>query len=59
MYSSLGLLDFMRRFTVQELSQAGFETLAPTLVNLANAEGLDAHARAVTVRLEKLKGASQ
>lgn len=59
MYSSLGLLDFMRRFTIQELSQAGFETLAPTLVNLANAEGLDAHARAVTVRLEKLKGASQ
>ena len=59
MYSSLGLLDFMRRFTVQELSQSGFEALAPTLVNLADAEGLDAHARAVTVRLEKLKGAPQ
>jgi histidinol dehydrogenase len=59
MYSSLGLLDFMRRFTVQELTQSGFQTLAPTLVNLANAEGLDAHARAVTVRMEKLEGEAE
>lgn len=51
-YSSLGLLDFMRRYTVQTLTQAGLETLAPTLIALADAEGLDAHRLAVTVRLE-------
>lgn len=51
-YSSLGLLDFMRRFTVQTLSRQGLEALAPTLIALADAEGLDAHRLAVTVRLE-------
>lgn len=51
-YSSLGLLDFMRRYTVQTLSKTGLESLAPTLIALADAEGLDAHRLAVTVRLE-------
>ncbi|EKE69109.1 histidinol dehydrogenase [Gallaecimonas xiamenensis] len=51
-YSSLGLLDFMRRFTVQTLSRQGLADLAPTLIALADAEGLDAHRLAVTVRLE-------
>ncbi|WP_100656768.1 histidinol dehydrogenase [Alteromonas flava] len=52
MYSSLGLLDFMRRYTVQELSPAGFKALAPTLLALSNAEGLDAHGNAVAIRLD-------
>lgn len=51
-YSSLGLLDFMRRYTVQTLSRDGLNTLAPTLCTLADAEGLDAHKLAVTIRLE-------
>jgi histidinol dehydrogenase len=59
MYSSLGLLDFMRRFTVQELSQAGFAALAPTLTNLSLAEGLDAHTQAVTIRMAELENASK
>lgn len=54
-YSSLGLLDFYRRFTVQELSESGFKTLAPTIMTLAKAEGLDAHARAVSIRLGDTK----
>lgn len=54
-YSSLGLLDFYRRFTVQELSKSGFHALAPTIMELASAEGLDAHRNAVAIRLEKQK----
>ncbi|WP_165311701.1 histidinol dehydrogenase [Vibrio ziniensis] len=53
-YSSLGLADFSKRMTVQELSADGLKTLAPTVVKMAEAEGLDAHKRAVTIRIEKL-----
>lgn len=54
-YSSLGLLDFMRRYTIQELSEDGMRNLGPVIVKLANAEGLDAHRKAVSFRLEKLQ----
>ncbi|WP_045420260.1 histidinol dehydrogenase [Vibrio jasicida] len=53
-YSSLGLADFSKRMTVQELSADGLKNLAPTVVTMAEAEGLDAHKRAVTIRTEKL-----
>ncbi|EGS6498983.1 histidinol dehydrogenase [Vibrio parahaemolyticus] len=53
-YSSLGLADFSKRMTVQELSAEGLQNLAPTVVTMAGAEGLDAHKRAVTIRVEKL-----
>ncbi|WP_038174505.1 histidinol dehydrogenase [Vibrio pacinii] len=53
-YSSLGLADFSKRMTVQELTQQGLKNLAPTVVTMAEAEGLDAHKRAVTIRIEKL-----
>jgi len=51
-YSSLGLLDFYRRYTVQEVSYAGLATLSEAITTLANVEGLDAHAKAVTIRME-------
>ena len=50
-YSSLSLADFSRRFTVQELSYEGLAGLERSIVPLAMAEGLDAHANAVTIRL--------
>jgi histidinol dehydrogenase len=53
-YSSLGLLDFMRRFTVQTLSKQGLQDLGPAIMHLADAEGLDAHKNAVAIRLAKL-----
>ncbi len=53
-YSSLGLADFSKRMTVQELTADGLKGLAPTVVTMAEAEGLDAHKRAVTIRVEKL-----
>ena len=54
-YSSLGLADFSKRMTVQELSADGLLLIAPTVVTMAEAEGLDAHKRAVTLRVEKLQ----
>ncbi|RWX55242.1 histidinol dehydrogenase [Photobacterium chitinilyticum] len=54
-YSSLGLADFTKRMTVQELSADGLQQLAPTVVTIAEAEGLDAHKRAVTIRMDKLQ----
>ncbi|MDG2940054.1 histidinol dehydrogenase [Bisgaard Taxon 10/6] len=53
--SSLGLADFSKRMTVQELSPQGFKDLAKTVQVMAAAERLDAHKQAVSVRLEKLK----
>ncbi|WJT05833.1 histidinol dehydrogenase [Vibrio harveyi] len=53
-YSSLGLADFSKRMTIQELSADDVKNLAPTVVTMAEAEGLDAHKRAVTIRVEKL-----
>ncbi|WP_448214057.1 histidinol dehydrogenase [Colwellia sp. MEBiC06753] len=49
--SSLSLADFSRRFTLQKISREGLANLAPAIIELTNAEGLDAHQRAVTIRL--------
>lgn len=49
--SSLGLADYQKRMTVQELSPAGFAALAPAVAALAAAEQLDAHKNAITIRL--------
>ncbi len=53
-YSGLGVLDFVKRITVQELTAAGLQELGPTARTLARLESLDAHANAVTVRLDVL-----
>ena len=53
--SSLGLADFQKRMTVQELSKVGFSALASTIETLAAAERLTAHKNAVTLRVNALK----
>jgi histidinol dehydrogenase len=55
-YSGLSLTDFQKRMTVQELTADGIRNLGPVAETLALLEGLDAHARAVTIRLEALGG---
>jgi len=52
-FGGLSLMSFLRSMTVQTLSQEGLAGLAPTLVQMAMAEGLEAHAQAVRVRMEK------
>lgn len=50
--SGLSVRDFLKVITVQELTRAGLRSLGPTAATLARLEGLDAHALAVTRRLE-------
>jgi len=47
----LSAADFVRVMSVQRVTRAGLETLAPTIVPLARAEGLVAHAESIEVRL--------
>jgi histidinol dehydrogenase len=56
-YSGLGVDDFMRSMTVQELTPAGLATVGPIAETLADLEGLDAHSRAVRQRLDFLADA--
>jgi histidinol dehydrogenase len=50
--SSLSLADFSRRFTVQEITKQGLTNISECIIELTDAEGLDGHKRAVTIRLE-------
>lgn len=57
--SSLGLADYQRRYTVQELTADGIRGLGPIVQRIAQAEGLDAHKHAVTLRLNALAAEPQ
>ncbi|WP_348674084.1 histidinol dehydrogenase [Duncaniella dubosii] len=52
-YSGVNIDSFMRKITYQELTRDGLGLLAPTIVAMAEAEGLDAHALAVKVRVNE------
>lgn len=58
-YSGLALEDFQKRITVQELSPSGLRGLGDTARILAQLEGLDGHAAAVSVRLAALEEMSR
>jgi histidinol dehydrogenase len=47
----LSVTDFVKVISVQQLSPSRLAQLAPTITTLARAEGLEAHARSVEVRL--------
>lgn len=50
-WSGLSVSSFSKSLTVQTASRAGLAAIGPCAVTLAQAEGLDAHARAVQLRL--------
>jgi histidinol dehydrogenase len=47
----LSAADFVRVMSVQRITRAGLAHLAPTIVALARAEGLEMHARSIEIRL--------
>ena len=51
--SGVNIDSFMRKMTIQELSKEGIKALAPTIITMAEAEGLQAHANAVKVRINR------
>jgi histidinol dehydrogenase len=52
----LSAADFMRVMSIQRLTRAGLARLAPTIVPLARAEGLTAHAESIAIRLPSTIG---
>lgn len=50
-YSGVNIDSFMKKITYQELTRDGLRSLSDVIVTMADAEGLDAHALAVKVRL--------
>jgi histidinol dehydrogenase len=49
--SGLNVLDFMKRTSILKLGPEGLRALGPAAIALGRAEGLDAHARSVAIRL--------
>jgi len=52
-FGGVGVDNFVRRVYVQELDEGGLRAIGPDAALLARAEGLEAHARAVDVRLAR------
>lgn len=54
-YSGVNIDSFMRKITFQRLTPEGIASLAPTVIAMAEAESLDAHALAARVRTSDYK----
>lgn len=52
-HSGVNLDSYFRKMTLQEISRDGLRRLAPTIVAMAEAEGLQAHAAAASIRTER------
>lgn len=55
MYSGLSVDSFQKQISFQKLTPQGLQFIGPTVETLAGIEGLHAHGKAVTLRLQKLK----
>ena len=53
--SSLSVFDFMKRLAITKVNKNGFRKLGPSVVKLANSEGLEAHSLSVSERLKGLQ----
>ena len=51
--SGLSVLDYVKRTSILRLGPDQLAALAPAAITLANSEGLDAHARSVSIRLNR------
>lgn len=54
-YSGVNLDSFMKSMTFQKISKEGMEAIGPSIELMAEAEGLQAHKNAVTLRLNTIK----
>lgn len=55
MYGGVSLDSFLKYITVQSLTEEGLRKLGPYVATMAEIEGLEAHKRAVTLRLEDIE----
>jgi len=54
-YSGVNLDSFTKSITFQEITKTGIQNIGPSIELMAEAEGLQAHKNAVTLRLKDLK----
>ena len=54
-YSGVSIDSFVKKITFQQLTERGLTNIAPTVIEMANAEGLQAHSKAVELRVEWIK----
>ncbi|MFV9484500.1 histidinol dehydrogenase [Christiangramia sp. ASW11-125] len=54
-YSGVNLDSFMKQITYQKVTEEGIKNIGPAIELMAEAEGLQAHKNAVTLRLKSLK----
>lgn len=52
MYSGVSIDSFVKKITFQQLSKEGLTNIGDTVMQMADAEGLDAHKNAVAIRLK-------
>ena len=53
MHSGVSVDSFVKKITFQQLTKEGLENIGNTVMQMAAAEGLDAHKNAVAIRLKK------
>jgi histidinol dehydrogenase len=53
-YSGVSVDSFVKKVTFQKLSPAGLQAIGAAVETMAEAEGLDAHKNAITIRLQSL-----
>ncbi|KAM7507445.1 hypothetical protein LguiA_017898 [Lonicera macranthoides] len=58
MYGGVSLDSFLKYITVQSLTEEGLRKLGPYVATMAEVEGLEAHKRAVTLRLQDIQAAA-
>jgi len=52
-YSGVSVDSFVKKVTFQQITKEGIQQVGPTVIAMAEAEGLDAHANAVKIRIKK------
>ena len=53
-YSGVSLDSFVKKITFQQLTERGLTNIAQTVMDMAKAESLDAHAKAVQIRVDNI-----
>ncbi|MGZ3854400.1 MAG: histidinol dehydrogenase, partial [Flavisolibacter sp.] len=58
-FSGVSIDSFVKKITYQKISQPGLTAIADTVIEMAEAEGLDAHANAVKLRIKSFSSSNE
>jgi histidinol dehydrogenase len=54
-YSGVSVDSFVKKITFQQLTETGLKNIAQTVIQMAEAEQLEAHAKAVAIRVQEIE----